>query len=84
MDCHSGQDKLIVHIADHGQDILENEIDRLLRPFTRLDITRGQANGSDLGLAIVSRIVKQHGGKLRVSNREGDGLPAQIEFQLKT
>ncbi|WP_395825721.1 ATP-binding protein [Collimonas sp.] len=83
IDCNSRQDKLIITVADHGQGIPENEIDRLLRPFTRLDIARGQANGSGLGLAIVSRIVKQHGGKLRVSNREGGGLTTQIELQLK-
>ncbi|WP_061537256.1 sensor histidine kinase [Collimonas arenae] len=84
IDCSSRQDKLLISIADRGQGIPEGEIDRLLRPFTRLDVARGQANGSGLGLAIVSRIVKQHGGKLRVSNREGGGLATQIELQLKT
>ncbi|MFJ2986546.1 ATP-binding protein [Collimonas sp. NPDC087041] len=84
IDCSSRQDKLLISIADHGPGVPEGEIDRLLRPFTRLDIARGQANGSGLGLAIVSRIVKQHGGKLRVSNREGGGLVTQIELQLKT
>lgn len=76
------QDRALVTLADHGPGIPEGEIDRLLRPFTRLDVARGQANGSGLGLAIVSRIVKQHGGKLRVSNREGGGLSSQIELQL--
>jgi two-component system, OmpR family, osmolarity sensor histidine kinase EnvZ len=41
MDCDSRKDKLIINIADHNQGILENEIDRLLRPLTRLDIDRG-------------------------------------------
>lgn len=81
--CQLRQDRAIVNIADHGPGIPDGEIDRLLRPFTRLDVARGQANGSGLGLAIVSRIVKQHGGKLRVSNREGGGLNTQIELQLK-
>jgi two-component system osmolarity sensor histidine kinase EnvZ len=76
------QDRALVTLADHGPGIPDGEIDRLLRPFTRLDVARGQANGSGLGLAIVSRIVKQHGGKLRVSNREGGGLSSQIELQL--
>jgi two-component system, OmpR family, osmolarity sensor histidine kinase EnvZ len=81
--CLVRQDRAIVTIADHGPGIPDGEIDRLLRPFTRLDVARGQANGSGLGLAIVSRIVKQHGGKLRLSNREGGGLSSQIELQLK-
>ncbi|WP_211440904.1 sensor histidine kinase [Collimonas humicola] len=80
--CQARQDRAVVTLADHGPGIPDSEIDRLLRPFTRLDVARGQANGSGLGLAIVSRIVKQHGGKLRVSNREGGGLSSQIELQL--
>ncbi|PFH04432.1 two-component system osmolarity sensor histidine kinase EnvZ [Collimonas sp. PA-H2] len=82
INCQARQDRAIVILADHGPGIPDSEIDRLLRPFTRLDVARGQANGSGLGLAIVSRIVKQHGGKLRLSNREGGGLSSQIELQL--
>jgi len=82
--CHVRQDKVVVNIVDHGPGVPDSEIDRLLRPFTRLDVARGQANGSGLGLAIVSRIIKQHGGKLRVSNREGGGLAAQIDMQLRS
>jgi two-component system osmolarity sensor histidine kinase EnvZ len=82
--CQIRGDKVLLNISDHGAGVPDSEIDRLLRPFTRLDVARGQANGSGLGLAIVSRIVKQHGGKLRVSNREGGGLATQIELQLKT
>ncbi|AIY42021.1 Osmolarity sensory histidine kinase EnvZ [Collimonas arenae] len=83
INCQARQDRAIVNIADHGPGIPDGEIDRLLRPFTRLDVARGQANGSGLGLAIVSRIIKQHGGKLRLSNREGGGLNTQIDMQLK-
>ncbi len=83
MDRHSRKDQLIIRVADHGKGILE-KIDRFLPPFTRLDIARGQANGSGLGLTIVSRMIKQHSGKLRVSNRKGGGFPTQIECQLKT
>jgi two-component system, OmpR family, osmolarity sensor histidine kinase EnvZ len=67
-----------VEVADHGPGVPEEEIDRLLRPFTRMDQARGQANGAGLGLAIVDRIVKRHGGRLHLSNRSGGGLVVQI------
>lgn len=78
--CRIDGDKVIVEVADHGVGVPEEEIDRLLRPFTRMDQARGQANGAGLGLAIVDRIVKRHGGKLHLSNRNGGGLVVQIVF----
>jgi two-component system osmolarity sensor histidine kinase EnvZ len=76
--CRIEGDKVIVEVADHGPGVPEEEIERLLRPFTRMDEARSQANGAGLGLAIVDRIVKRHGGKLHLSNRNGGGLVVQI------
>jgi two-component system osmolarity sensor histidine kinase EnvZ len=57
-------------------------MERLLRPFTRLDAARGQANGAGLGLAIVERVIKRHQGSLKLSNREGGGLQVRISIPL--
>jgi len=75
-------DKVVIQIADHGPGVPEAEMERLLRPFTRLDTARGQANGSGLGLAIVNRVVKRHKGKLQLFNRIGGGLTIQITLPL--
>lgn len=72
--------RVVIEVADQGPGIPENEIDHLLRPFTRMDSARGQANGSGLGLAIVNRIIKQHGGKLRMINRKSGGLIVQFNL----
>lgn len=73
--------KSILEIADHGAGVPDAEIDRLLRPFTRLDTARGQANGAGLGLAIVQRIVKRHGGQLHLGHgKNGRGLAIRIAF----
>lgn len=73
--------KPILEIADHGAGVPDAEIDRLLRPFTRLDTARGQANGAGLGLAIVQRIVKRHGGQLHLGRgKDGRGLAIKIVF----
>ena len=75
---HAGDGEVVVGIADHGSGVPDTELERLLRPFTRLDSARSQANGAGLGLAIVERVVKRHGGRLRLRNREGGGLMVEI------
>ncbi|MEO6352506.1 MAG: ATP-binding protein [Oxalobacteraceae bacterium] len=73
--------KSILEIADQGAGIPDADIDRLMRPFTRLDTARGQANGAGLGLAIVQRIVKHHGGQLQLGHgKDGRGLSIRIAF----
>jgi two-component system osmolarity sensor histidine kinase EnvZ len=78
--CRTEGNEVIMEVGDRGPGVPEGEIDRLLRPFTRMDSARGQANGSGLGLAIVHRIVLRHGATLRLRNREGGGLSVQIVF----
>jgi two-component system osmolarity sensor histidine kinase EnvZ len=58
-----------------------DQIDQLLKPFTRLDSARGQANGAGLGLAIVDRVLLRHGAELLVRNRDGGGLLFQITMR---
>lgn len=72
--CYSEGGMAIVEIADHGPGVPESEMDRLLRPFTRLDVARSQADGAGLGLAIVARVIQRHGGELELLNRNDGGL----------
>lgn len=70
--------EILVEVLDKGAGIPESKILYLLRPFTRMDTARSQANGAGLGLAIVDRIVQRHRGKLNIKNREGGGLAVRI------
>ncbi len=72
--------QIIIQVCDHGAGVPESEIERLLRPFTRLDTARGQANGAGLGLAIVERVIKRHGGQLNISNQISGGLAVKISL----
>lgn len=80
--CKADGSQAIIEISDQGSGVPETEIERLLRPFTRLDTARGQANGAGLGLAIVERIVKRHNGSLKLSNRPGGGLRVRISIPI--
>ncbi|CDG83904.1 sensor histidine kinase [Janthinobacterium agaricidamnosum] len=73
--------RVVIEVSDHGQGVPEQQIDQLLKPFTRLDSARGQANGAGLGLAIVDRVLLRHGAELHVRNRERGGLAIQIVMQ---
>ncbi|MFD2368263.1 ATP-binding protein [Pseudoduganella sp. GCM10020061] len=70
--------RVIIEIGDHGAGVPAEAIEQLLKPFTRMDTARGQANGAGLGLAIVERVISRHNAELHVRNREGGGLLVRI------
>ncbi len=71
--------RIVLQFSDSGPGIPEEDTERLLRPFTRVDGARSQANGAGLGLAIVHRIVQQHRASMRLINR--NGLVIEIVFR---
>lgn len=61
------QDTIEVVIEDDGAGIPEQQTEQVLQPFARLDKSRNKSSGGfGLGLAIVSRIVQWHQGKLDI------------------
>ena len=67
-----------LEIADRGIGLPEDQLNHVLRPFTRLDAARSQANGAGLGLAIVDRVVQRHQGRVEIKNREAGGLAVLV------
>ena len=72
----------LVEVLDRGPGIPAAEMERLKRPFTRLDDARG-GGGSGLGLAIAERIARAHGGRLELARRDGGGLCARLSLPLR-
>ncbi len=70
--------EVMIEVSDQGSGLPDDQIPYLLRPFTRMDIARSQANGAGLGLAIVDRVVQKHHGRLEIKNREGGGLAVHV------
>jgi two-component system, OmpR family, sensor histidine kinase CpxA len=71
----------VIRIVDSGPGVPEEALDKLFRPFYRIDDARGrQTGGAGLGLAITERAVRLHGGTVKASNRPTGGL--QIEVRL--
>lgn len=67
-----------VAVEDAGVGIEPEDQDRIFEPFfTRRD------DGIGLGLALVSRILAQHAGRIRVESEPGQGSRFILSFQLK-
>lgn len=79
----SDGDNVVLSVSDDGPGIPEELLEEAKQPFTRLDQARGRnTEGLGLGLAIVERIVQDHGGALRLSNGPRGGLVADIVLPL--
>jgi two-component system osmolarity sensor histidine kinase EnvZ len=71
---------VVLEVLDRGPGAPPEELERLKQPFTRLEIARSDKGGAGLGLAIVDRVVRQHGGVFELELREGGGLIARIRL----
>jgi two-component system, OmpR family, sensor histidine kinase CpxA len=73
----------VVRVTDSGPGVPEDALDKLFRPFYRIDDARGrQTGGVGLGLAITERAVALHGGAIRAVNRPQGGLMVEIRLPL--
>jgi two-component system sensor histidine kinase CpxA len=71
----------LVNVRDHGPGVPEGELSRIFHPSYRLAGARDRQSGrAGLGLAIASRVVELHGGKIRASNAPGGGLQVDISI----
>ena len=75
--------EVAIEVRDLGPGIPTNEVERLKRPFTRLDDSRAGHGGSGLGLAIVERTAQAHGGRLDLLPRAPRGLIARLALSTR-
>ena len=73
-------ERAVVSVIDQGSGVSAEEIDRLLRPFERGEAARSGSTGAGLGLPIVERIARMHGGDLHLSANSPHGL--RVEMRL--
>ena len=70
-------------VRDRGPGVPETELASLFRPFFR-GSNAVRAEGHGLGLAIVQRVMKIHGGELLAANRPDGGLEVRLRMPLAT
>jgi two-component system sensor histidine kinase PilS (NtrC family) len=59
---------LVLRVSDSGEGIVATDLAQIFEPFFST-----KADGSGLGLALVHRIVQEHGGEIDVQSRPGAG-----------
>jgi Signal transduction histidine kinase len=68
-----------VRVLDRGPGIPAAEREAVFRPFYRLEVSRSRASGgSGLGLAIARQLADAHGWRIRLADRPGGGLLAEL------
>jgi two-component system osmolarity sensor histidine kinase EnvZ len=72
----------VIEIADRGPGVAAGQLEQLQRPFVRGDSARSGVAGAGLGLAIVARVARMHGGRLTLSPNEPHGLRATLQLPL--
>ncbi|HOC56837.1 MAG TPA: ATP-binding protein [Verrucomicrobiota bacterium] len=72
-----GADGVWVSIADTGSGIPQEQINRIFEPFYTT-----KEKGTGLGLMIVQRIVRAHGGHLELESQTGRGTTFRIWLPL--
>ena len=72
---------IMIEVKDHGEGIPEHLINRLGEPYYQTS-----EKGTGLGLMVSYKVIKEHGGRIEVTSREGKGtvfrimLPANQPF----
>jgi len=76
------QDSIQIELEDNGKGIAQKDLSRIFERFYRTDTSRNSAQGgSGIGLAIVKKIIEDHGGYIWATSKEGEGTC--IHFVLR-
>ena len=70
-------DGVWVHVADTGGGIPQEKINRIFQPYFTT-----KEKGTGLGLMIVQRIVREHGGRIELESNTGEGTTFRLWFPI--
>jgi signal transduction histidine kinase len=70
---------VMICVEDDGPGIPQADMERVFKPFVRLEVSRSRSTGGvGLGLAISRSILRGHGGDIVLENRSEGGLRAKL------
>ncbi|VVE88467.1 ATP-binding protein [Pandoraea bronchicola] len=71
-----------IEVSDWGAGIPDEQVALAMRPFVRLDASRGGEGHCGLGLSLVGRLVEGLGGTVRLDKAQGGGLRVTLRLPL--
>ncbi len=71
-------DSVYIRISDTGSGIKTDDLAKLFSPYHTT-----KAGGHGLGLMIVQRIIRDHGGHVGIESKEGTGTVVTLQFPQK-
>ncbi len=68
-----------IRVRDHGPGVPDEELQKIFEPFYRTAVARDRkSGGTGIGLAIVERAARRHGGSVTARNATDGGLIVEI------
>jgi signal transduction histidine kinase len=74
--CERLNGRCVVSVGDSGCGMSEDVQRRIFEPF----FSHGKPHGTGLGMAIVRKIVEEHGGAVRVQSRPAQGTVVSVDL----
>lgn len=76
--------EVTITVDDRGPGIAPDQLEAVFKPFMRLDASRSRDTGGvGLGLYIARELVHRQGGRIRLLNRPGGGLRAEVTLPMR-
>ncbi len=76
----TANNNVVVEVSDNGGGIAPEDQKKIFTPFFS---SKGQ-KGTGLGLAVTRKVIKEHGGHIRVSSKVGMGTKFTITLPVKS
>lgn len=76
-------EQLQIQVRDHGIGVPADKLERIFAKFERVDNSdTRRTGGTGIGLFLVKHLVEQHGGKVWLESKLGEGSTFHIELPL--
>ncbi|MBB2698088.1 sensor histidine kinase [Rhizobium phaseoli] len=78
----NAENDIVISVMDRGPGIPDEMLEAAMQPFFRLEQSRNrETGGTGLGLAIAQQLTAKIGGSLKLYNRVGGGLAAEVTIR---
>jgi light-regulated signal transduction histidine kinase (bacteriophytochrome) len=78
----ASEEQCVIAVRDNGIGFDEKYLDRIFTVFQRLH-SRGEYEGTGIGLAVVRKIVERHGGSITARSAVGEGSTFLVTLPLR-